>query len=105
MYLIGALLAAPRRSVPLTQSSAIIADMVWLFATSDDGLEHVRARTGSHHITLVLFLKGESDHAAEAAAGRLCERLVTAVPFLAEWRVHGCWSLDPHESRPPRRPA
>jgi hypothetical protein len=102
MHLIGALLAAPHRSVPLTQSSAIIADMVWLLATSDDGLEHVRARTGSHHITLVLFLKGESVHAAEAAAGRLCERLVTSVPFLAEWRVHGCWSLDPHESRPPR---
>ena len=102
MHLIGALLAAPRRSVPLTQSSAIIADMVWLLATSDDCLEHVRARTGSHHITLVLFLKGESVRAAEAAAGRLCDRLITAVPFLAQWRVHGCWSLDPYESRPPR---
>jgi hypothetical protein len=100
MYLVGALLAAPHRSVPLTQSSAIIADMVWLLATSDECLEHVRARTGSHHITLVLFLKGESVRAAETAAHRLCERLVVAVPFLAEWRVHGCWSLDPKEPRP-----
>jgi hypothetical protein len=83
----------------LTQSSAIIADMVWLLATSDDCLEHVRARTGSHHITLVLFLKGESVRAAEAAAHRLCERLVAAVPFLADWRVHGCWSLEPNEPR------
>lgn len=101
MYLIGALLAAPRATPPLGQTSAIIADMVWLLAAADDGLEHVRARAEPHHITLVLFLKQESLDEAQETAWRMCRRLVADAPFLAGWRVHGCWPLDAARPQPP----
>jgi len=100
VYLIGALLVAPRPASPLVQNSAIVGDMVWLLATAGDGLEHVRVHTGAYEVAMVLFMRNASVEAAEEAGRRLCERLVATVPFLNEWQVHGCWSLDPPESRP-----
>lgn len=100
MFLIGALLVAPRPASSLAQTSEVVSDMVWLLANTDDGLEHVRVRTSTHQVTVVLFLRSSGAGAAEETGRGLCERLVTTVPFLAGWRVHGCWSLEPPEGRP-----
>ncbi|GAA1375928.1 hypothetical protein [Streptomyces beijiangensis] len=87
MYLISAALAAPRSARPLSHTASVIADMLWLRATSADHLEHVRAHADAHEITLVLFLKGEDLTAAERASRRMCEGLVSTLPSLAGWDV------------------
>lgn len=104
MYLVGASLAAPRPASPLAQPSAVVSDLVWLLATAADGLEHVRVRTSTRQVIVVLFLRGTSVRAAVEVGQGLCERLVAAVPFLAGWQVDGCWSLEPPEGRPEDSP-
>jgi hypothetical protein len=78
----------------MTQTSSVIVDMVWLTATAEDRLEHVRAHSGPDRITLVFFLKACDMGSAQTASRRLSDRLISTVPFLTGWRVQGCWPLD-----------
>ena len=94
MHIIGVILTAPQRTPQVTQTSSVIVDMVWLVATAEDRLEHVRAHSSPDRITLVFFLKAGDVEAAQTAGRRLSDRLISTVPFLSGWRTEGCWPLD-----------
>ncbi|WP_460494213.1 hypothetical protein [Dactylosporangium cerinum] len=61
----------------------VLVGILWAHATSEDGLQHVRARAGPGRVDVAFFLTASTPTDAFGAARRLCQRAISASALLS----------------------
>jgi hypothetical protein len=93
--MVEAVLVPPAAAVAPWPPACLVQDVFWPLARREDRLEHLRARTGSADIAVVLFVASSDGQQAVRRARSLCERVSRTAPLLAGWTVAHCALFDP----------
>jgi hypothetical protein len=67
--------------------TAAVQDVVWAFATSGTGLEHVRVAAQAEQIDIAIFCTARNAVEAHAAATRAIDQACRLSPLLVGWRI------------------
>lgn len=62
-------------------------DIFWAHALPADGLEHIGPRIDCETVDLVFFMMSTAQENACQAALRICRRMLSASPALADWKL------------------
>lgn len=65
----------------------LVADLIWVVATPEHGLEHLHAVTQPGRIDVVVFHLAVDTAMARHASRRLCQLAISTSPQLYGWRI------------------
>jgi hypothetical protein len=95
VYIVEVVLVPPSAGAVPWPPACLVQDVFWPLTRREDRLEHLRARTGSTDIAVVLFVGSPDGQQAVRSARSLCERVSRTAPLLAGWTVAHCALFDP----------
>ncbi len=84
--------ATPAGSLP----AEVVTDLLWLYTTAQDRVEHIRVHVAPHRMVVVFFtldadqpvlLRVARGKTAEELLRELCGRMIRASPLMPGWRV------------------
>jgi len=68
-------------------SAGELSDLLWLNATTHDGIQHIHARTIGGRIEVAVFTLASEQEISDLIVERLCHRALRDVPALRGWSV------------------
>jgi hypothetical protein len=76
----------------------VVVGVLWAHSSSQDGLQHVRARAGPGRVDVAFFLTAETPAAALHTAQQLCRRATNASTLLRGTDIRTfAQEVDDHE--------
>ena len=75
----------------------VVVGILWAHASSEDGLQHVRARAGPGRVDVAFFLTAETPADALNTVQRLCQRATNASALLRGTEIRTFSRKEDHE--------